>query len=332
MKRDEDRMYKVLFAAVREFIKTKRPVSSKRILQVTNMPWSGATIRNDMRRLEEMGYLYQPHTSAGRIPTDKGLRFYLEEIKDMRDLFREESLGIETYQRFPMGDLETILDAVAKVLSKATSGVAIIERPSFGNLKLLKTHVIPFGEDQAIIAVITDLGLSRVVPISRIDGLNMKALERLFDLFVGMSLSEIMEGFEKYKPSSGDQAMILEVAKGVLRFIIGTPRIVYKGLYEVLREHGQDIEKLVMVLESSAGLERVFRSVERGVRVFVGEENPMKELRSFSTFVAPYFKGEDLVGHIGLITGKFVEYERILPIMEFVSSRLTEYLTVTTRR
>ncbi len=334
MKRDERRMYKVLFSVVKEYIKRKKPVSSKRILEVTNLSWSGATVRNDLRRLEELGYVYQPHTSAGRIPTDKGLRFYVDEIKKLRSQWTSEDLGLESYyHEFPVGDIESILEALAKVISKAASGVVLIRKPSIGSLKLIKAHVVPVGEDHAVVDLITELGLSRIVPIARVRNVDLEALGKLFELFCGRTFDEIAAGLERFKPENEEQKFLLNIAKGILRFVMSGERIVYKGVYELIKSSAHNLIELLEVLETPEKLEPIFTEVHSlPVRVYIGSENPIKELAGFSAFVAPYFRDRELIGHMAVITDRFVEYERIFSLLEFISNRLTEYLTLVSRR
>ncbi len=331
MRRDEERIYKVLFSIVKEYIKTKKPVSSKRVLQVTNLNWSSATVRNDMKRLEEMGYVFQPHTSAGRIPTDKGLRFYLDEMIKLGKKEKEQ-VELEVTQRFPVGDLDSILTAVSKILSKGTGGLSIITKPNVENLRLLKGYITPVGEDMAVITVITELGISKVVPISRVDRRMLEALEKLMNLFSGMYISDVVEKIGSFKPKGEEEKLFIELTKGILRLILSEDRIIYSGMYEVIKNRPARIEPLVRILETPKILDNLFKKVKRGLVVFIGEENPIKDLKSFSTFVAPYYKGSDLVGHVALVTDKFVEYGRIISSVEFISNRLTEYLTVTSRR
>ena len=332
MKRNEQRMYKVLFSIVREYIRTKRPVSSKRVLEVTDLSWSGATVRNDMRKLEELGYIYQPHTSAGRIPTDKGLRFYLDEMMKMRKEWKEEDLGIEVSQRFPVGDLETILDALARILSRVSKGLVVITKPSLENLRLLKIYVTPVGEDHVVISAITELGLSKVVPVSRVKGMNMEALERFFSLFTGLSIKEIINRISSFEVDSDEGRMALDLAKGILRFLMSGESVIYRGIYYLLEEQGQNLRTLMRLVETPRAFDELFSRVEKGVKVFIGSENPMPELKAFATFVSPYFRGDDLIGYITLISNKYIPYEEVFPLVEFISNRLTEYLTVTARR
>ncbi|MCD6449900.1 MAG: heat-inducible transcription repressor HrcA [Thermotogaceae bacterium] len=331
MRRDEERIYRVLFSIVKEYIKTKKPVSSKRVLQVTNLNWSSATVRNDMKKLEEMGYVFQPHTSAGRIPTDKGLRFYLDEIVKFGRKEKEQ-VEIEATQRFPIGDLNSILTAISKILSKGTGGLSIITKPNIENLKLLKVYVTPVGEGMAVITVITELGISKVVPVSRVGRRMLEALEKLMNLFSGMYISSVIEKIEAFKPESEEEEAFIELTRNILRLILSEDRVIYSGMYEIVKNKPGKIEPLVKILENPKKLDKLFEKVKDGIVVFIGEENPVKDLKNFSTFVAPYYKGSDLVGHVALVTNKFVEYEKVIPSVEFITNRLTEYLTVTSRR
>jgi heat-inducible transcriptional repressor len=98
-----------------------------------------------------------------------------------------------------------------------------------------------------------------------------------------------------------------------------------------MRESNHGVEGVVKILEETRKLENLLRKIEK-TGVFIGSENEIEELRNFSLFVSPYFKGKEIVGHVALITDKFVEYERIYSLIEFTANRLTEYLTVTSRR
>ena len=331
MRRDESRMYKVLFSVVRDYIKERRPVSSRRVLEIAKLDWSSATIRNDLKRLEELGYLYQPHTSAGRIPTDRGLRFYLDEMIKLRGDIRKEDVGIDLTQRFPVGDLEMILTALSRILASAGKGIAVLTKPSLERMKLIRVSVTPIGEEYSVVSVITELGVSRVVPIPRISDEMSQAVERFFDVFSGKTLSEMIEAINSFIPETPEALEIVDIAKSIIEIATSEGRIIYKGTYNLLRESNHDIGNVVKTLEESSRFENLLENV-RNLEVFIGEENPIEEMRSFSLFVSPYKKGSSIIGHVAMITGKFVEYERIYSLVEFMSNRLTEYLTVVSRR
>ncbi len=331
MKRDESRMYKVLFSVVRDYIKEKKPVSSKRVLEITELDWSSATIRNDLRRLEELGYLHQPHTSAGRIPTDLGLRFYLDEMIKLRGDIKKEDVGIDLTQRFPVGDLEMILTALSRILASTGKGIAVVTKPSLEKMKLVRVSVTPIGEEYSVVSVITELGISRVIPIPRISDEMSKAVERFFDVFSGKTLFEMINAINSFTPETPEAMEIVNIAKSIIEIATSEGRIIYRGIYELLKESNQSVEKVVKILEESTKFEEILESVE-DLRVFIGSENPIEDMRNFSLFVSPYKKGRNIIGHIAMITGKFVEYERIYSLVEFMSNRLTEYLTVVSRR
>ncbi len=331
MRRDESRIYKVLFSAVRDYIKSKRPVSSKRILEITKLSWSSATIRNDLKRLEELGYLYQPHTSAGRIPTDRGLRFYLDEMLKLQNGIRRDDLGIDMVQRFPVGDLEMILTALTRILASAGKGLAIVTKPSLEKMRLVKVSVTPIGDEYSVVSVITELGVSRVIPVPKMSDLMSKAVERFFNVFSGKTLAEMVEAINQFVPDSARAREIVDVAKSIIDMATSEGRVIYKGIYELLKGSNHSVEDVVRILEESTKFEEFLEGID-DMRVFIGSESPLDETKSFSLFVSPYKKDRDITGHVAMITDRFVEYEKIYSLVEFMANRLTEYLTVVSRR
>ncbi len=331
MKGVEDRLKKVLFSVTKEYIRTRRPVSSKRVLEVTNLDWSGATIRNDMRKLEELGYLYQPHTSAGRIPTDKALRFYLNEILKIRVERLETGFDIDLNPSFPIGDLNTILDVLARILSKAVSGLVVMTRPKLSNLRIMGIYITPITHDFAVVSAVTELGLSSVVPV-RTGEMNLEAFERLLRLFSGKTFGEVIEALRTFETQNEDLTDAIRTMSNVFKLLtIGEGPIV-RGVTELLREfQGHELEGVLRVVEDQGAVEELAREAEDGLKVFVGSENTLEVFKQFAVFVAPYRKASERVGSVILITSKFIPYERVYPMVEFVSNRLTEYLTVASR-
>lgn len=331
MRRDEGRIYKVLFSVVKDYIKNRKPVSSRRILEITDLNWSSATIRNDLKRLEEMGYLQQPHTSAGRIPTDKGLRFYFEEMKKIREEFRREDMGIELSYGIPIGDLEMIIGAVSRILSKVGKGLSIVTKPSLEKLRIVRVIVAPIGEDHVGVSIITELGISRVVPMRKLDDEVLLAFERFLGMFAGKTMDEVMEALEKFRTSDERVEAVVKMTRAVMGVAVSEERIVYRGVYELMKSSNHGVEEVVKILEEGKRLEDFLKNVEK-TRVFIGSENELEELKSFSMFVSPYFKGDEIVGHVALITDRFVEYERIYHLVDYTANRLSEYLTLASRR
>jgi len=130
MKELSTRQEQILYCLVREYVKSGTPVSSQKILESTNLEWSGATVRNDMRKLDYLGYVFQPHTSAGRVPTDKGLRFYVNEILKLRKETKKSGSSIDVSIDFPIGDLDKIIQGAAKLLATTVKAFVIIEKPN----------------------------------------------------------------------------------------------------------------------------------------------------------------------------------------------------------
>jgi len=126
----------ILYAIIQEFITIKKPVSSRKILEISNLDCSSATIRSEMKKLEEMNYIHQPYTSAGRVPTDKGYRFYVECLKDMNAIQNTLSTDIERMDEFHYNNIEELLTYFSIFLAKWTKGLAIIEKPFIEKLRI----------------------------------------------------------------------------------------------------------------------------------------------------------------------------------------------------
>ncbi len=326
-----DRLRKVLFSVTREYILSRRPVSSKRVLEVTDIKRSGATIRNDMKKLEEMGYLYQPHTSAGRIPTDKALRFYLDEVVEMESEMRKESFEVDMSPSFPIGDFETLIKALATILSRMAKGLVVMTKPKFSSLRIMDVHVTPITKNFSVVSAVTELGLSSVVPVRMIVE-EVPIFERVLKMFVGKTFEDVSKMLETIEMRDESVRNVVETLKNVLKILSIEEDFVVRGISELASTlKGQEFLEVIKMVEDRKKIEEISSGVDENMRVFIGSENPIEGFENLATFVAPYRKGDLKVGSVVLMTSKYVPYERIYPMVEFVSNRLTEYLTVASR-
>ncbi|HBT26486.1 MAG TPA: heat-inducible transcription repressor HrcA, partial [Pseudothermotoga sp.] len=179
--RINERQKKILYCAVREYIMSKRPVSSERVLEASDLSCSGATVRNDLRKLEYLGYLHQPHTSAGRIPTDKGYRFYVDETLSLMKEYTQRSSSI--YSKYPItfGDMEKILEGAAMALSKIAKGAVILEKPAVEKLKILRVAIAPVTRTYYVVSMVMELGLVKFIPFRTFQEIDYLSLESIMN-------------------------------------------------------------------------------------------------------------------------------------------------------
>ncbi|HCO69079.1 MAG TPA: heat-inducible transcription repressor HrcA, partial [Mesotoga infera] len=191
------RQIRVLYCVSREYISSGKPVSSKQVLEHSNLKFSSATVRNDMRKLEFLGYIYQPYTSAGRVLTDKGLRFYFDSVKTITEDLRESNVAIAIRQTSVVGDVEHLLQGMTRILARAVSGFVVIEKPKFDSLFVNSVAISKITDGYLNVSIVTDLGVSLNTTV-----------------FVGTSDFDIAS-FQKYVNMAVVGKTIGEIRKGI---------------------------------------------------------------------------------------------------------------------
>ncbi|MCS7174350.1 heat-inducible transcriptional repressor HrcA [Pseudothermotoga sp.] len=331
--RVNERQRKILYCVVREYILTRKPISSEHVLNVSNLSCSGATVRNDLRKLEYLGYLYQPHTSAGRIPTDKGFRFYVDETLKIAKDYAQKSHQVDV--RYPMtyGDMEKILEGATIALARMTKGVVILEKPDTGRLKVLRAIVTPITSDHYLVSVVTELGLIKFMPFRTFESIDHTKLEALLNhVLKGRSIENPLGGvFE----NDWDESLIdlseelISSMRDDLRssmIKVGLDVLVSSEKFNI-----DEIRSLSKFFSDDTSIKSFLSRVSETPAVFIGSEHGIEGMERFSVFVDSYRKADEPMGKVLIITSKVVKYEEIMNVLTYVTSRLTEYFTVVTR-
>ncbi len=332
--RINERQKKVLYCAIREYILTKKPVSSEKILEASDINCSGATIRNDLRRLEYLGYLRQPHTSAGRIPTDKGYKFYVEEtLKLMKEYFRP-SVSIHSSYPMTFGDMEKILDGAALALSRVTRGAVILEKPGIDKLRIIRVLVIPITKQYHIVSVLTEFGFVKFMPFRTLERIDTEKFEKVLnDLLVGHSLEQLalrrIEGIFNNE--------LIDMAESLMKSLTEDFRssIIKVGLDALINSEDfniQEIRKVSKLFSEDTLLKRYLDQVQNLPQVLIGSEHGIEGLENFAFFIDDYKKENTSIGKVMVITSKIVKYEEIFSSLKYMTSRLTEYFTLAVRK
>jgi len=325
-----ERQRKVLYCIVREYIEKKKPVSSQQVLDVTNIEYSGATIRNDMKKLEHLGYIYQPHTSAGRIPTDKGLRFYFEEMLKLLRETSTPSVEVEVLRMIPLADPERILAMIGSVLERATKGYVVIEKPNLRNLRIVRVVLTPIAENYMVFSLLTELGVLKTTPMRVEEIPDWRRIEEHLNLVLrGHSVSEILEGKIEY--FKGSQFLKL------LESIISETRESYieLGFENLLSDDTldtEDIKGLLEFLSDKRNLKEFLEGSRGEIVVKIGKEIGRKRMEKFAVFSGWYYKDSTPIGAVHLFTSKITKYDTNFRVMEYVLNRLSEYFTTISRR
>ncbi|HEW92953.1 MAG TPA: heat-inducible transcription repressor HrcA [Thermotogaceae bacterium] len=341
-----ERQKKILFCLVKEYIKTHRPVSSSRLLEVSNIGYSSATIRNDMRKLDYFGYLKQPHMSAGRIPTDKALRFYLNAIEEIIKSSKELGNQIELdFQEYFEGDFNKILEGAIKLLSLSSNGIVIIEKPKMESLKILSIRLNKIDDFRTVVFISTELGLNETFTIFHPNDLSFVELENLLNNNLrNMTIKDVKKYVSEFQinPQMWYDKKLEELIRFLKKLVserfeegflkYGFQRIVLHDLIDL-----GDIRNIIGFVENDRMiqefLEREFPlEIAEDRRILIGSENGIKNLESFSLFLSNYKILDRKIGRLLLITSKIADYQKIIQLIDYVSNRLTEILTRLAKR
>ena len=325
-----ERKEKILSAIIERFITTGEPVGSKFLVEVLSFPVSSATVRNEMAYLSDMGYLSQPHTSAGRIPSDKGYRYYIDKLlmnfsPSDADMFRILSAIDRTD-----GDAVGILAQICEVLSSVTGLTAVAVTPHSDNSVITGTQVIPLSVRTAMVVVKTSAGVTK----SRIARLECEIDYELIELFhnvtaanfIGIDSSEFTTAkLQCAMASLGEKS--LDIMPLIVSFFEAALEasgadVIVSGHEAVLSSdelsaYALDILQLLRNKGAAAALMDADKNSP--VELQIGAENEFTCLRRAAVIKAPYKVGETSYGSIGVIGPTKTDYSRVLPLVKYIS-------------
>jgi heat-inducible transcriptional repressor len=334
----EERRFQVLRAIVADYVSTQEPVGSKALVERHNLGVSSATVRNDMAALEEDGYIAQPHTSAGRIPTDKGYRRFVDRISDIKPLSAAERRAIHSFLGGAL-DLDDVLRRSVRLLAQLTRQVAVVQYPTLTRSTVRHVEVVPLTPARLMLVLITDSGRvdQRMVDLG--DVLAEDSVGRIRTM-----LNTAMVG-RRLSDASVLVAELPEAAPNDLRDAVTTVSMV---LIDALVEHPE--ERLVLggtanltrnVADFPGSLRQVLEALEEQVvvlkllasahspgtvRISIGEENEAEEMRSTSVVSIGYGAGEMLLGGMGVVGPTRMDYPGTIAAVHAVARYVGEIL------
>lgn len=332
-----DRQQRVLSLVAEEYLRTGKPVGSKALAERRGVEWSASTVRNELAALERDGYLTHPHTSAGRIPTDRGYRFYADSLLAAAPAPAGQRPGELELGRMRR-EVEDAMRETTAALSQMTDLLAVATAPPPSAARIHRVEVLQLQPSVAMIVVIASNGAvaKRVFNFEhRLDpGLLEWAASYLNERLVGLSLGARMTGDRLSDPAlsppeAGFLAEIsaaftdLERRAGEDLYVDGTARLLSE-------DHAADLpemESLMGALERRANLLRVLRSAldERSVFVWIGEENPAPELRTVSVVGANYGLGYRNLGTIGVLGPTRMDYATAIASVREAAGELSRF-------
>lgn len=334
-----DRKNKILYAVITEYIKSAEPVGSRTVSRRYKLNLSPATIRNEMSDLEEMGYLEQPHTSSGRIPTQKGYRLYVDCLMETWDLSPREVDWINKIFNIKMREIDKIIQHAAKVLSALTHYTSLVLGPQIGRSAFEQLQIFPLDSEKALVVMITDTGFveSKLIELPR-----MLSREELFKVvwylnkkLKGLTIDEITFSLIKeMKLELLDEIGFIEQTVNLIgeSFSSGKERRVYLGgatniLNQPEFRNIDKIKKIFNVLEEEAVLSNLLEeSLSDSLKIMIGEENKIEEIKECSLITATYKIGGKTIGTIGVLGPTRMDYSKVVSIVEHITDQLNYIL------
>ncbi len=332
-----ERKTKILNAVIRNYLETGEPVGSRTISKYTDLNLSSATIRNEMADLEELGYIVQPHTSAGRIPSDKGYRFYVDHLMEdkNREVAEMKQFVIEHTEK-----MEQVLQQVAKVLANNTNYATMVSAPSYHRNKVKFIQLSLVDDDQLLAVIVTQSNLvkNKIINLSEpIDNETLLKLNFLLNSNLnGLALEEInLAAIAKLKEQAGSYGAIVSEVLDTLEETMGADediRIYTSGTtnlfkYPELSDSAEKASELLSTFEEKQQLatlvtENLLNEENTGIQVYIGNESPIQTMKDCSVVTATYELGEGVRGTIGIVGPKRMDYEKVMDNLKVLKKSL----------
>lgn len=337
----DERKVKILDAIIRNYLETGEPVGSRTISKYTDLNLSSATIRNEMADLEELGYIIQPHTSAGRIPSDKGYRFYVDHLmkEKEREVTEMKEFVIEKTQK-----MEQALKQVAKMLATNTNYATMITAPSFSNkVKFIQLSQIDEHQMLAVVVMNSNMVKNHVITVNEVlDNETLLKLNILLNTALGgLSLQEINLGtIARLKEQAGIHSQVVSEVMDALAQALSENedlQIYTSGATNILKypelSGSESATNLLSAFEEKEELMSLVNealndeSSETGIQVYIGNETPIQTMKDCSVVTATYELGDGVKGTIGIIGPKRMDYENVVDNLKTLRKQLDSILS-----
>jgi heat-inducible transcriptional repressor len=335
-----DREKMILRSVIQQFILTASPVGSRFITKKYDIGISSATVRNIMADLEEIGYIDHPHTSAGRVPTDKGYRFYVDSLMEIQKIRSSEKGIINKGMDVESAETEEILRITSYILSNITKQLACVTYPRLDSGTLIKLQIVALTSNKLLVVISIKGGLVKTITMEIDSYIKPSLLESVQELLnerlSGLTLKEIRSTFkERLKDIKEEQQPVIrlfvesvdkifkEASSGNSLYITGAGNIIKQPEFE-------DPEKLPGIIELIENKDIIIHILDRGsdtgteqVFISIGSENADRKLEEYS-FVSKEYKFGDTSGTLGIIGPKRMEYSKVVAIVDYMTKMLSD--------
>lgn len=330
-----ERKLKILKAVIQNYLETGEPVGSRTISKYTDLNLSSATIRNEMADLEELGYIFQPHTSAGRIPSDKGYRLYVDMLMQDKE---QEVTEIKEQMLEKADKMDQLLKQAAKVLANNTNYATMVSAPVSMKNRLKFIQLSQVDEEQLIAVIVLEGNIVKNQIIKVDQDLGSETLLKLNMLLNttlnGMSIDQITLGLiAKLKEQAGIHSGLISDVLDAVGNVIQLDQdmeIYTSGATNIFRypelSDKQSAQEIISAFEEKQQLSELvtqtLSSDNKGIQVYIGNEAPVQNMKDCSVVTATYELGEGMHGTIGIIGPKRMDYEHVMDTLKTLQTEL----------
>ena len=335
-----ERKQKILNAVVNEYIYTAEPVGSRTISRRSGMHLSSATIRNEMADLEEMGFLEQPHTSAGRVPSHKGYRFYVDNLMEYQRLDENEEEAIKR-SLVKVNEVEKVVSEASKVLSQVARQTSLILGPQFRKSSFYQMRILPLSEKKGLVILITTNGFIKNKVIELPQSLSSAELQQVVQYLnhklYGLTIDQVTESLIKeLKRDLFRRMELLEQAfllleesltedESVRVFLGGTTNILNQPEFKDVDK----VKKFLNLFEQEELLQHLLQAEDvnkQGIEVRIGKENKLEEVQECTLITSTFAIGNRNIGKIGVLGPTRMDYPRVVAIVNCLVNNLNQVL------
>jgi heat-inducible transcriptional repressor len=344
---DRDRL--ILRAVIQDYITTAEPVGSRILSKKHNLNLSPATIRNVMRDLEDQGLLRQPHASAGRVPTDQGLRYYVDSILEVRGLTELEERAIISEFAGLSADAEQLIRRTSRILSSVSRHLGVVAAPKYSQMILRQIQFIRVDRRRLLVILVGRNGMiqNRIVDLGEdmeAAGLRQEQLDgfnrRLNDILEGLTISEIkarLVAEMREEKNRFDQmySRALALSQKVFAQDPDTEKVFIDGQVNLLDyPEFADVEAMKAIFKTFEDKSILVRLLDdtlnaSGVRIFIGSEHELSEMEGLTLIASRYSHGARPLGVLGVIGPTRLDYSQIIPVVDFTANLVGKILEKT---
>jgi heat-inducible transcriptional repressor len=328
----DERKAAILRAVVEEYIETAQPVGSGHVAAAPGVDVSSATIRNEMAQLESDGYLSQPHTSAGRIPTEKGYRFFVDHLRRPMRLQAQSALQVRAFFDRAHGEVEEMLSATGRLLSNLTDLASVVVAPTSAEATLRSVQLVGMTTSTALAVLVFSDGTVEKHAVELAPDVGAERLAAA-TAHLSVHLSGAVRSSLPAIPATGDErtdALVDRVVRALAEPVrTETDHVFVGGTAQVARAFDaiETVRAVLGILEQQYVVVTLLRDVlDRGLHVAIGSETGVEPLAQCALVVAPYEIDGERLGTIGVLGPTRMNYPQALAAVAVVSDRLSDRL------